>query len=78
MCTCVFIPRQYIPKEQMVGPYGRMTVCLNTQGTARLFSKLATPFYIPLVEYERSNSYGSSPTLLGSSHPNRCTAASHC
>ena len=52
--TYVFVSLEYIPKSVTSGSY-MVTLCLTFWGTAKLFSKMATQFNIPLSTCEDFN-----------------------
>ena len=57
-----------------------VTLCLNIQGTARLFSKVAAPFHIPTSSVR---GFQVLPALsivyaFDSSHPRGYEVVSHC
>ena len=69
-----------MPRSVIAESYGERMFSLNE--TARLFSKLAVLFSIPLAVRERSCCSTSSVTfgvvsVLGFSHSNRCVVVSH-
>ena len=50
--TYVFISLDYIPRSVTSGSY-MVTLCLTFWGSAKLFSKMAAPFHVPLSTWDR-------------------------